>query len=65
MMSERIDSVQLDGDVTRAVPVSISVQPHLRDVGQPVGSLRVASPEMPSAGPLIDRYGRVHEDLRI
>jgi GTP 3',8-cyclase len=64
-MSDRNDSVQRHGDVARAVPVSISVQPHLRDDGQPAGSLRVAAPEMPSAGPLVDRYGRVHEDLRI
>jgi len=64
-MSEPNDSVLLAGDVPRAVPVSISVQPHLRDVGETKSSLSVAAASMPTAGPLIDRYGRVHEDLRI
>ena len=64
-MSEPNDSVLLAGDVPRAVPVSISVQPHLRDVGETKNSLSIAAASMPTAGPLIDRYGRVHEDLRI
>jgi cyclic pyranopterin phosphate synthase len=64
-MSEPNDSVLLAGDVPRAVPVSISVQPHLRDVGETKSSLSIAAASMPTAGPLIDRYGRVHEDLRI
>ena len=64
-MSEPNDSALLAGDVPRAVPVSISVQPHLRDVGETKNSLSIAAASMPTAGPLIDRYGRVHEDLRI
>lgn len=64
-MSEPNDSVLLAGAVPRAVPVSISVQPHLRDVVQPGQSVIVAATSMPTTGPLVDRYGRVHEDLRI
>jgi sulfatase maturation enzyme AslB (radical SAM superfamily) len=64
-MSEPNDSVQLAGDALRAVPVSISVQPHLRDLGEIEGALNVATASMPASGPLVDRYGRIHEDLRI
>jgi cyclic pyranopterin phosphate synthase len=64
-MSEPNDSVQLAGDALRAVPVSISVQPHLRDLGETEGALNVATASMPASGPLVDRYGRIHEDLRI
>src|ERR1700684_4195459 len=64
-MSEPNDSVPLAGAVPRAVPVSISVQPHLRDIVEPEGSVIVAAASMPTTGPLVDRYGRVHEDLRI
>jgi len=64
-MSEPNDSVLLAGAAGRAVPVSISVQPHLRDAAQPEGSVIVAAASMPTTGPLVDRYGRAHEDLRI
>ena len=42
--------------MTAAVPVRISVKPHL--VGRDASA-------MPHEGPLVDRYGRVHSDLRI
>src|ERR1700689_1155890 len=64
-MNEPNDSVHLAGDALRAVPFSISVQPHLRDLGEIKGALSVATASMPTTGPLVDRYGRVHEDLRI
>jgi GTP 3',8-cyclase len=44
--------------VTTPVPVRISVKPH------PYGRDAGAAP-MPLEGPLVDRYGRVHNDLRI
>lgn len=40
------------------VPVAVSVRPH-RSGGED------ATPAMPVDGPLVDRYGRVHDDLRI
>lgn len=42
--------------MTAPVPVAISVKPHPR---------RPADTSMPAEGPLVDRYGRVHDDLRI
>jgi cyclic pyranopterin phosphate synthase len=47
--------------MTVQVPVSLSVRPH------GVRSENDAAPgeSMPLAGPLVDRYGRVHNDLRI
>jgi cyclic pyranopterin phosphate synthase len=45
--------------VTGPTPVSVSVRPHRnRDMPAP-------TPTMPTQGPLVDRYGRVHTDLRI
>jgi GTP 3',8-cyclase len=44
--------------VTAPVPVAISVRPH-RSTGAD------ATAAMPVEGPLVDRYGRVHDDLRI
>jgi cyclic pyranopterin phosphate synthase len=48
------------------VPVTVSVQRHrpgmdVSSSSQTDGS----SPAMPTEGPLVDRYGRVHDDLRI
>jgi GTP 3',8-cyclase len=45
--------------VTAPVPVAISVRPH-RERPQ-----SAAVTTMPLEGPLVDRYGRVHNDLRI
>jgi cyclic pyranopterin phosphate synthase len=64
-MSEHNNSVLLAGDEPRAVPVSISVQPHSRDLDETKVSLGDAAISMPTTGPLVDRYGRIHEDLRI
>jgi cyclic pyranopterin phosphate synthase len=45
--------------VTAPTPVSVSVRPHRsRDLPE-------ATRTMPTQGPLVDRYGRVHSDLRI
>jgi cyclic pyranopterin phosphate synthase len=45
--------------VTAPTPVSVSVRPH-RSRDAPERTLT-----MPTQGPLVDRYGRVHSDLRI
>jgi cyclic pyranopterin phosphate synthase len=47
--------------MTAPVPVRISVKPHL------MGHNRTftTTAEMPQEGPLVDSYGRVHDDLRI
>jgi cyclic pyranopterin phosphate synthase len=47
--------------VTTSVPVALSVRPHLRQPGNGV----VSPHAMPTQGPLVDRYNRVHRDLRI
>src|SRR5580658_777648 len=44
--------------MTAPVPVAISVRPHRVRSGN-------STQTMPLEGPLIDRYGRVHNDLRI
>jgi len=44
--------------MTAPVPVAISVRPH-RTRGEDAAAV------MPVEGPLVDRYGRVHDDLRI
>ena len=47
-------------------PVSVAVRPHRH--GPDAGSSSTGhsgTPVMPEEGPLIDRYGRVHNDLRI
>jgi GTP 3',8-cyclase len=44
-----------------AVPVRISVKPHLSGTN---GATALVD-DMPRQGPLVDRYGRVHNDLRI
>ena len=43
--------------MTAPIPVTLSVRPHRN--GQETGT------PMPVEGPLVDRYGRVHDDLRI
>ena len=42
-----------------SVPVTLSVRPHLEATSERERALA------PTSGPLIDRYGRVHDDLRI
>jgi cyclic pyranopterin phosphate synthase len=64
-MSETHNSVHDAGDVTHAVPVTISVQPHLRAVPRSESPSSDTAGNMPTSGPLVDRYGRIHEDLRI
>jgi GTP 3',8-cyclase len=44
-------------------PVAVTLRPHPRAVEGDRGEVSQAS--MPTAGPLVDRYGRVHDDLRI
>ncbi len=41
-------------------PVTLSVRPHRLDGGDTLDGT-----SMPTSGPLIDRYGRIHRDLRI
>jgi cyclic pyranopterin phosphate synthase len=50
----------------QAVPVAVSVQPH-RGASAPRGQTTHDTSEeaMPLEGPLVDRYGRIHDDLRI
>ena len=48
---------------TRSTPVVVSVRPH-RAEGRERATAD-ASRAMPKSGPLVDRYGRVHRDLRI
>jgi GTP 3',8-cyclase len=48
--------------VTAPVPVAISVRPH-REGSE--SAAVVPQQAMPLEGPLVDRYGRVHNDLRI
>jgi cyclic pyranopterin phosphate synthase len=43
--------------MTAPVRVAVSVRPH--------PNREDAAPTMPTEGPLVDRYGRVHDDLRI
>jgi cyclic pyranopterin phosphate synthase len=46
------------------VPVSVSVQRHRPGTGASTDADGRA-PVMPTHGPLVDRYGRIHDDLRI
>jgi cyclic pyranopterin phosphate synthase len=46
-------------------PVFVSVRPHLKVAGNAPSRNGLDSPVMPDSGPLVDRYGRVHNDLRI
>ncbi len=48
-----------------AIPVAVSVKPH-RDAPTTRGQSHDALEDtMPLEGPLVDRYGRIHDDLRI
>ena len=52
--------------VPKSVPVAVSVRPHLAGPKEERATKgHVAASAMPEEGPLIDRYGRVHSDLRI
>jgi cyclic pyranopterin phosphate synthase len=53
----------LDGDAPS--PVFVSVRPHLRGTADGESSEGREPLTMPESGPLIDRYGRTHNDLRI
>ena len=46
-------------------PVFVSVRPHLRGTGNGDSPAQRDPLVMPEIGPLVDRYGRVHNDLRI
>ena len=48
-----------------ATPVAVSVRPHRVDWASREAATNGGSHVMPTSGPLIDRYGRVHDDLRI
>jgi cyclic pyranopterin phosphate synthase len=48
-----------------AVAVAVSVQPHRRGLDVRAAPAEVAAATMPEKGPLVDRYGRIHDDLRI
>jgi cyclic pyranopterin phosphate synthase len=53
----------LDDDAP--APVFVSVRPHVREVGNGDSLTNRESQVMPENGPLVDRYGRIHSDLRI
>ncbi len=55
-----------DATTARSVPVTLSVRAHQEgsDAGGFV-SRGIDDPAMPTEGPLVDRYSRVHDDLRI
>ena len=44
--------------------VSVSVRPHPRG-GGPTATGGETDSSMPTSGPLVDRYGRVHDDVRV
>ncbi|NNN00412.1 MAG: GTP 3',8-cyclase MoaA [Acidimicrobiaceae bacterium] len=51
---------------SRPIPVSLSVRAHRAGADPAVrSSSALIDPDMPNEGPLVDRYGRVHDDLRI
>src|SRR5271155_1139451 len=47
------------------VPVTVSVQRHRPGMTPSSKHSEGTSPTMPTEGPLVDRYGRIHDDLRI
>ena len=48
-----------------ATRVTVSVKPHRTEAGSPGHQGAAQVQAMPASGPLLDRYGRVHDDLRI
>ena len=46
-------------------PVFVSVRPHLRGSGSGDSPQSSEPLVMPESGPLVDRYDRIHNDLRI
>ena len=65
-MSERDYTAPQRAPGAGAVAVAISVQPHRGTLdARTTREAGVAGQVMPTAGPLVDRYGRVHDDLRI
>jgi cyclic pyranopterin phosphate synthase len=65
-MSERDYTAPQRAPGPGAVAVAISVQPHRGTLdARTTREAGVAGQVMPTAGPLVDRYGRVHDDLRI
>jgi cyclic pyranopterin phosphate synthase len=46
-------------------PVFVSVRPHERSSESGAASGRREPQVMPESGPLVDRYGRIHDDFRI
>jgi len=53
----------IDGDAP--TPVFVSVRPHVRESATGASDERPNDSPMPESGPLVDRYGRIHNDLRI
>src|ERR1039458_5050467 len=65
-MSERSDSPHPGANGQGAVAVAVSVQPHRRGLDARVATRAdVVTATIPVEGPLVDRYGRIHDDLRI
>jgi len=65
-MSERDDSAPQRAPGQGAVAVAISVQPHRGTLDARTAPESGADRQvMPVTGPLVDRYGRIHDDLRI
>jgi cyclic pyranopterin phosphate synthase len=51
---------------SRRISVPLSVRAHSVELeGSPQPDSRGPGPQMPLAGPLVDRYGRIHTDLRV
>jgi cyclic pyranopterin phosphate synthase len=61
--SEKGEGVATRGIEAAPAPVAVSVQRHRPTTDGPAKGAAVA--HMPEEGPLVDRYGRVHDDLRI
>jgi len=53
----------IDGDAP--TPVFVSVRPHVRESATGASDEKAERLAMPESGPLVDRYGRIHNDLRI
>jgi cyclic pyranopterin phosphate synthase len=65
-MNEKDGSPLQGANGQGAVAVAVSVQPHRRGLdARAAAPAEVAAASMPVEGPLVDRYGRIHDDLRI